>query len=136
MEGVSDRRVFDLAKGEKAVPTWDVGSATLNGEEFASGEINEVGEYELTVTNGYKITKVCFIVIDTTNDIPAGKKGDLDGDGIITVSDALAALRIAAKLAESTAEALSIGDVDGDGNITVSDALAILRVAAKMADSL
>lgn len=136
VEGVSDRRVFDLAKGEKAVPTWDVGSATLNGEEFASGEINEVGEYELTVTNGYKITKVCFIVIDTTNDIPAGKKGDFDGDGVITVSDALAALRIAAKMAESTAEALSIGDVDGDGNITVSDALAILRVAAKMADSL
>ena len=63
-------------------------------------------------------------------------KGDLDGDGEITVSDALAALRIAAKLAEETDDAIRIGDADGDGEITVSDALAILRVAAKLADSL
>lgn len=63
-------------------------------------------------------------------------KGDLDDDGEITVSDALAALRIAAKLAESNEDILKIGDVDADGEITVSDALAILRVAAKMADIL
>ncbi|MBO4583548.1 MAG: S8 family serine peptidase [Clostridia bacterium] len=62
--------------------------------------------------------------------------GDLDGDGEITVSDALAALRIAAKLAPETPEALAAGDVDGDGTITVGDALQILRVAAKLADSL
>ena len=58
--------------------------------------------------------------------------GDLDGDGEITVSDALVALRVAAKIVEQTDEALTIGDVDGDGSITVSDALAILRVAAKI----
>ena len=61
-------------------------------------------------------------------------KGDLDKDGEITVADALAALRIAAKLAEETDEAIAIGDIDGDNAITVSDALAILRVAAKLAD--
>lgn len=63
-------------------------------------------------------------------------RGDLDKDGLITVSDALAALRIAAKMAEETSEAILIGDADADGEITVSDALAILRVAAKMADSI
>ncbi|MBO4934903.1 MAG: hypothetical protein J5441_07050, partial [Clostridia bacterium] len=57
-----------------------------------------------------------------------------DGDGEITVNDALKALRIAARLAESTPEALEIGDTDGDGDITVNDALKILRVAAKLAD--
>lgn len=60
--------------------------------------------------------------------------GDLDGDAEITVSDALIALRIAAKLAPETPEALALGDVDGDGTITVGDALQILRVAAKLAD--
>ena len=65
---------------------------------------------------------------------PEQAAGDLDNDGEITVSDALRALRIAAKLAEATPEALRIGDVDGDGEITVSDALRILRVAAKLAD--
>jgi len=63
-------------------------------------------------------------------------RGDFDGDGEITVADALAALRIAARMAESSDEAIAIGDIDGDGEITVADALAILRVAAKMADSL
>ncbi|MBO4584041.1 MAG: InlB B-repeat-containing protein [Clostridia bacterium] len=61
-------------------------------------------------------------------------KGDMDKDGEITVADALKALRIAAKLAEETYEAILIGDIDGDDAITVSDALKILRVAAKLAD--
>ena len=61
-------------------------------------------------------------------------KGDMDGDGEISVADALAALRIAAKLAPETAASVEIGDTDGDGHVTVSDALAILRVAAKLAD--
>ena len=59
--------------------------------------------------------------------------GDMDGDGKITVADALAVLRIAAKMAEGTDSALSVGDMDGDGKITVADALAVLRIAAKMA---
>ena len=70
-----------------------------------------------------------------SGDAPA-LRGDLDGDGEITVSDALIALRIAAKLADETEETIAIGDSDGDGHITVSDALAILRVAAKLADTL
>ncbi len=67
---------------------------------------------------------------------PDYMKGDFDFDGKITVADALAALRIAAKMADSTDETIAIGDIDKDGKITVSDSLAILRVAAKMADSL
>ena len=62
------------------------------------------------------------------------KKGDFDSDGEITVADALAALRIAAKLVDETPDAIAIGDVDGDGHVTVADALSILRVAAKLAD--
>ena len=63
-------------------------------------------------------------------------KGDIDGDGVISVSDALAVLRVAAKLAPPTPEILALGDIDGDGVISVSDALAVLRVAARLATSL
>ena len=56
-------------------------------------------------------------------------KGDADGDGSVTVSDALRALRFAARLTEAYANALSVCDIDGDGEITVTDALAILRAA-------
>ena len=57
-------------------------------------------------------------------------------DGKVTVTDALAALRIAAKLVPETPEAIAIGDIDGDGHVSVTDALAILRVAAKLVPSL
>lgn len=59
-------------------------------------------------------------------------KGNVDGDGFITVSDALSLLRVTAKLSEVTEQLITDGDLDGDGFITVSDALAVLRLAAKL----
>ncbi|MBO4935101.1 MAG: metallophosphoesterase [Clostridia bacterium] len=131
---VEDGAEFDLYNAaEPLAITWtpEEATATLNGEEYAAGtEITEVGEYTLVVVNGTKEVTVNFTVVDTA---PAFKKGDMDGDGEITVADALKALRIAAKLVEPAAQDLDIGDVDGDGEITVADALKILRVAAKLA---
>lgn len=60
--------------------------------------------------------------------------GDMDLDGVHTVADALAALRISVKLVEPSELDKRIGDVDFDGGITVADALAILRVSAKLAE--
>ena len=131
--GVSERQVFDLANDETAAPAWDVGTAALNGEEYDGTPVNKVGEYVLTVTNGYKPASVFFIVVDTSEVSPL-MKGDFNGNGKIEVDDALAALRIAAKLAAETPEAIAIGDIDGNGKVEVDDALAILRVAAKLAD--
>lgn len=51
----------------------------------------------------------------------------------ITVADALKALRVAAKLAEATPEAIAEYDKDGDGRVTVADALIVLRIAAGLA---
>lgn len=56
--------------------------------------------------------------------------GDMDSDMVITVSDALALLRIAAGMNVASELELAIGDMDSDGIITVSDALAVLRIAA------
>ena len=123
--------VEDGGEYPAATISWNVGTATLNDEAVESGiEVTEVGRYTLVVTNGDKTVEISFRIVDE----PAGKKGDFDGDGKITVSDALAALRIAAKMVEETADDIAIGDIDADGKITVSDSLAILRVAAKMAD--
>ena len=59
--------------------------------------------------------------------------GDIDGDGEVTVADALSALRAAVGLAQIGEEAFAAADVDADGAITVSDALRILRAAAGLA---
>ena len=80
---------------------------------FAGSDAQKVAEY---FGYGYEVIE---------------KKGDVDGDGEVTVSDALSVLRVAAKLAEPTRGATF--DFDGDGAVTVADALAILRVAAKLA---
>lgn len=71
--------------------------------------------YLLAVSSGYN-----FEIIGT----------DVDGDGVVTVSDALSVLRIASGISEEEEATPLKGDVDGDGHLTVADALAILRVAA------
>ena len=134
ISGVYERQVFDIAAEESALPTWDVGTATLNGEAYSGDAVARVGEYTLTVTNKHKTASVFFIIINTSENQQIVKKGDFDKDGKISVSDALSALRIAAKLAPETPEAVEIGDIDGDGKVSVGDALSILRVAARLAN--
>ena len=129
--GVAEGGEYD----EPVTINWDVGEATLNGEAIEKGtEISEPGNYMLQVINGTKTTSVRFTIKDTTPPPPQVKKGDPTGNGKIEVDDALAALRVAAKLAEPTEELLAACDIDGNGRIEVDDALAILRGAAKLAD--
>ncbi|MBR5942380.1 MAG: hypothetical protein IKZ81_03460, partial [Clostridia bacterium] len=59
---------------------------------------------------------------------------DMNNDGKITVSDALMALRIAARLVDADTLDIAAGDSDNDGVITVSDALNILRAAVGLTD--
>ena len=97
--------------------------------------------YEDSYAQSYAEEKgIAYEIIDEEKPIDENNEellGDMDGDGEITVSDALRALRIAAKLeahvAAKGARSALLGDVDGDGAVTVADALAILRVAAKLA---
>ena len=70
-----------------------------------------------------KIVSVILALAMFTSIVAAAGNGDVDGDGKVTVSDALRAIRIAAQLSPYAASA----DVDGDRKVTVSDALQILR---------
>ena len=89
-------------------------------------------QIEKTAENGLPL--VLRFSPDFTVDVPKITRlpGDMDDDGEITVSDALAVLRIAAKLAPATYDVRAISDMDKDGEITVADALAVLRIAAKL----
>ncbi len=55
--------------------------------------------------------------------------GDVDGDGDVTVTDALLAMRGALGLMELDDAQYSAADYDGDGEVTVTDALLIMRTA-------
>lgn len=52
--------------------------------------------------------------------------GDIDGDGVITSSDALAILRHSVGLEELDSALLPYADMDGDGSVTSGDALSAL----------
>lgn len=54
-------------------------------------------------------------------------KGDLDGDGRITLRDVTLALRWALSLQPLTEAQKRVGDVNGDGRITLTDVTQILR---------
>lgn len=53
--------------------------------------------------------------------------GDVDGDGITTILDAVAVLRISYGLENISVAAIDHGDMDGDGTLRLADALAVLR---------
>ena len=59
-------------------------------------------------------------------------KGDVDGNGKVTASDARLALRAASKLDVLEGDLFTAADVDGNGKITAMDARAILRHSAKI----
>ena len=59
-------------------------------------------------------------------------KGDLNGDGKVTASDAREALRAAAKLTTLLSPYFLAGDLNGDENINASEARSILRVASRI----
>ena len=58
-----------------------------------------------------------------------GGIGDVDGDGVVRVSDAVLIMRCALGLIEFTPEQILCGDVDGDGVIKIADAVMVVRIA-------
>ncbi len=59
-------------------------------------------------------------------------KGDLNGDGKITVTDALCVLKQIAGTELLTDDA----DINGDGEVTVTDSIAVLRYIARLTNEL
>ncbi|MCL2513221.1 MAG: dockerin type I repeat-containing protein [Oscillospiraceae bacterium] len=112
----------------------------LNDKNNGESPMSAVRTYELPVAagaanefivdDGYNKFKLIINVAESI------KKGDADGDGEITASDARAVLRHVAKLETLTGEALKAADLNGDGNIDASIARKILRYVAKLEDNL
>ena len=100
--------------------TDDEGKITVQRDLLSEG-VHAI-QIEKKAENGLPL--VLRFAPDFTVDIPKITRipGDMDDDGEITVSDALAVLRIAAKLAPATYDVIAICDMDKDREITVSDA--------------
>ena len=76
-------------------------------------------QIEDDIQNNATITEIINITVLT--------KGDLDGDDILTPTDAAIALQIAVGSRPCNATTLAAADMNGDGRITSLDALMILQ---------
>ncbi|MBQ6552958.1 MAG: tyrosine-protein phosphatase [Clostridia bacterium] len=121
---VEGREELDLAGGKLTVSYGDGDSEVIDlTADMVSGFDNTAfGPQTLTVRyNGFTASFDIEIIANLF---------DVDGDGEVTVADALAALRAAIGLTQPEGPEFRSADVDKDGAITVSDALRILRKAA------
>ena len=64
----------------------------------------------------------------------AVKLGDVDGDGQITVKDAIAILRHNAEVELLTGSQIIAGDLNGDGSVNTKDAILLLQYNAQIID--
>ncbi|NVN89239.1 MAG: hypothetical protein HXX11_01435 [Desulfuromonadales bacterium] len=118
-------------------------SITMDGNSYTPQVVNGAFQQQLTfgVAKQYAITVTATDQAGNSSTVqrnvifsPASS-GDINNDGIVDVSDALMALRMAVGLITPTAAELSAGDVSPqsggkpapDGIIDISDALLILR---------
>ena len=81
-----------------------------NSNAYAGGR-DENNPYSVTVQQG----------------VESNAKGDVDGDNVITLRDALMMLRAIAGLDTLTEEQLLRADLDGNGTLTITEALKVLQ---------
>ncbi len=75
--------------------------------------------------------------VEFETDLPTvSGRGDVDGDGSVTVMDATAIQQYKAELLNLTSSQRKKGDVDDDGSLTVMDATKIQKFKAELIDKL
>ena len=73
---------------------------------------------------------------ETQPTTPSVKKGDVSGDGEITVGDATLVQKYLAALAKLTSQQMQAADVDNTGEINIRDASEIQKYIAGMSSAL
>ncbi|MBO4216980.1 MAG: dockerin type I repeat-containing protein, partial [Clostridia bacterium] len=110
---------------------YDPSSAVSLGRANATAEGCSLSVADLAGVKLWKAyTRAANSGVYTADEAAPLAEGDVDGDGEVTVADALTALRVALGLKTLPRRARLSGDLDGDGILTVSDALLILRRVA------
>ena len=123
LSGVQDGGVYD----HDVVPTFNEGTATLNGEPFMSGTtVSKEGKHTLCVTdlNG-KVRTVVF----TLKTAPIRQPGDVNADGKVDSTDARITLQYAVGKRGADTLDLTVADVDGSNKVDSTDARLILQYA-------
>lgn len=87
-----------------------------------------VSAYDTTGNESIRTTAIAAVAV-TQPQVPLVADGDVDGDGRVTVADAIKVLRMALNLDPVTSSAMTRGDFDGDGKLTIRDVMRVVRKA-------
>ena len=101
------------------------GGTSIGGDFTLDGTIGQPDAGRLT--GGDFVVEGGFIPGVAVPPVVAGTCGDLNGDGVINVFDAITLLQIIVGIVEPTPTQLKVGDVVGDGMINVFDAISLLQ---------
>ena len=126
------------AQGSSPLDVRNTTIVTLNNLDVAKNYFFQVTAYD-TAGNESEFSNLVESAAGSTVPVPAGSgKGDINGDGWITIADALTLLRAALNVSLQTPSLKSAGDVwpldsagkpIGDGTIDLNDARLILQRA-------
>ena len=123
---------YDESQGPVGNWFWEFGNGYTASERHPTIQYFDPGIYEvsLTVTGVGGETDTAYLtVIALANDSQEHDLGDVNGDGIITVVDALLCSNYILGLFELQPEEFLSADVDGNGTIDVFDVLLVADLA-------
>lgn len=130
----------DLTLGPSSIANTTAGYDAA-GEEIPmivgalkDGETSPVDEFVQKDDNGKVTSQLASATVippEVGDPVPEYDKGDADGEGSVTTTDALRVLRVAALL-DDASELKGDCDVDGVVGISTNDALTVLRYAAQI----
>jgi len=110
--------------------TWSVVAGTGTATIDSTGVLTATGVGTVTVTATNAASGVTRTEVITVTTAPTTyTAGDVDGDGTVTMLDALVAARTAVGMTTLTGSAFQAADVNHDGTITMMDVLLIARIA-------
>ncbi len=121
--------VWAQTAGELTLPWFSLdggGGTSANGDFTLDGTIGQPDAGRLT--RGDFAVEGGFIPGVAVLPVVAGTCGDLDGDGIVDVSDAIIILQIVVGLVNPSSTQQTLGDLNRDGIIDVADAIIDLQI--------
>ena len=102
-----------------------------NGALISEGEWDEDDEAYVFEFEGYPGDFTGTVIVRFSGG--ATVPGDVDGNGSVSVADAITTLRLAMQLSDGSGLNTGNADMDGNGSITIADAIMILRTAMGLA---
>ncbi|MDR1796993.1 MAG: dockerin type I domain-containing protein, partial [Clostridiales Family XIII bacterium] len=133
-----DYFVMDAAPGWFAANNvnWTVPAAATTDEEGLKAIVpaEHLEAWQVLTATGK--TLALNRITDPANVVAAEPKagapgsGDLDGDGLVTISEAVSVVGYILSGGELSAEQIAAADIDGDGTLTMADVVLMVRLAA------